>query len=118
MIAIGYQKIFRAGEVSGNEGTLTNILSIHQRKTPHGKILDSFLLDAFKTAFQMRHLTHRWTQSCLFFLNSGQPLTIFKKWKTRPHPCVCIYIFSSIFLDTKWKLKHGLIMIYHYIWLA
>ena len=53
------QEIFRAGEVSQNEGTSINILSTaHERNVSQENILDFCLLDALKTAFQMRHLTH------------------------------------------------------------
>ena len=58
------QEFFRAGEVFWNEGTLINILSTTRwRKAPQGKISEFYLLEALKTAFQMRHLTHRCTQS-------------------------------------------------------
>ena len=64
------QAFFRADEFSWKEGTLINILSKrHQTEVLQGKYLEFFLQDAFKTAFQMRHLTHRWTQSLYFFRN-------------------------------------------------
>ena len=51
---------------------MINILSAaHQRKASQGKVLDFFLLDALKTAFQMRHLTHRWAQSGYLFQKPG-----------------------------------------------
>ena len=75
-------EFLKAGEVSWNEGTSINISSsTHQRKTKgrpkedqrktkgrpkedqrktlNGKVLEFFLPDAFKTAFQMRYLNHR-----------------------------------------------------------
>ena len=56
----------------------------HQRKAPKGKILKFFLLDAFKSAFQVRHSTHRWTQSGGFSLKPGH--FFLKKGHPRPHP--------------------------------
>ena len=74
------QGLFRAGEVSWNEGTSINILSsTYQRKTLKGKLLEFFLLHTFKTAFQMGHLNHRWTQSGYFFLKQGYFFSIFNK---------------------------------------
>ena len=37
----------------------------------------AFFLDALKTKFQMRHLTHGWTQSGYVFLKSGNFVLIF-----------------------------------------
>ena len=69
------QAFFRAGEFSWKEGTLINILSKrHQTKVLQGKYLEFFLQDAFKTTFQMRHLTHKWTQSLYFFPNIREKL--------------------------------------------
>ena len=51
------QEFFRVDEVSWNKSTTINILSTtHQKKVPQENILD-----ALKIAFQMRHLTDRWT---------------------------------------------------------
>ena len=48
------------GEVSWNKGTQINISSTtHERKALQRKMLEIFLLDTFKTAFQMKNLTHR-----------------------------------------------------------
>lgn len=72
----------RADKISWNEGALTNILSTtpaHQFKSPKGNILDFSLLDALKTAFLMKYLTHRSTQSGYFFLKLRKFFSIFKK---------------------------------------
>ena len=54
------QEFFRAGKASWNEGTSINILPIkHQRKAPQGEIWSFFLLDALKTAFQVRKLSEK-----------------------------------------------------------
>ena len=59
-------------------GTSINILSTtHQRKAQQGKMSEFFLRDTLKIAFQMRHITHRWTQSGYFFLKSGHFFSIF-----------------------------------------
>ena len=74
---------------SWNEGTSINISSTtHQRKTPQEKILEFFLLDSLKTVFQMRHSTHRWTQSLIrvFFPKLRVLFFNFKKGQARPHP--------------------------------
>ena len=52
--------IFRASEVYWTVGTAINILSTtHQRNVWQRKMLELFILDAIKTAFQMRQSTHR-----------------------------------------------------------
>ena len=74
------QEFLRAGEFSRNEGTSINSLSTtHQRRAPQGKILEFFHLDALKTAFQVRHLTHRWIQSEYFFIKIKVLLFDFQK---------------------------------------
>ena len=42
-------------------------------------MLEFYLLNAFKVAFQMRNLTHRWTQSGCSFPKIRVFLSIFKK---------------------------------------
>ena len=81
------QEFFRAGEVFQNKGTSINFLSTTQeRKTQQGKISDIFFLDALKTAFQIRNLTHRRTQLEHFFPKSGHFSLNFKKGQGRPPP--------------------------------
>ena len=53
--------------------------------------LEFFLINALKIEFQMRHLTHRWTQSGYFFLKSGQFRLILKKGQARPRSGSLIY---------------------------
>ena len=58
------QEFFRAREVSWRKGTSINISSTtNGRKAKQGKTSEFFLLDPPKTSFQMKNLTHRWTQS-------------------------------------------------------
>ena len=81
---------FLVSKVSWNESTSVNILSAtHQRKVPQGNILEFFLLDALKTAFQMRHVIHRWKQSGYFYPKIKAPFFNFQKTagKTLP-PCL------------------------------
>lgn len=47
-----------------------------------------FFLDALKTAFQIRHLTHRWTQGN-FFLKSGHFFWFSNKGNQFPRP-LCV----------------------------
>ena len=56
-----------------------------------GKFLSFFLVDAIKTAFQMRHLTHRWTQSGYFALKSGLFFD-FKKRAGKASPLLAPFI--------------------------
>ena len=66
------QKLFKASQVSWNQDTPINILSkTHERKVTLGKILEFFLLDTVKTAFQMKTLSQRWTQLEPFFPKLG-----------------------------------------------
>ena len=72
--------IFQGREVFRNKGTSTNISSTtHEKKASQGKTLEFILLDSLKTAFQMRKLTHRWTQAGRVFPKSGQYFPILKK---------------------------------------
>ena len=78
------QEFLRATEVSWNEGTSINILpTTHQKE--QGKILEFFLLDALKTEFQMRPLTHRWTQLEYFSPKVRALFSIFKIVQARLH---------------------------------
>ena len=82
------QEFFRALEVSWNEGTLINIF---------------FLLDVLNITFQIRHLTHRWTQSGYFPFSpkSGHFFRFLKSaGKTlppspAPYARFCIYILHK-----------------------
>ena len=57
------QEFFRAREVSWRKGTSINISSTtNGRKAKQGKTSEFFLLDPPKTSFQLKNLTHRWTQ--------------------------------------------------------
>ena len=53
------------------------LYTIHWRKGNQKKILEFFIRGAPNTAFQIRHLTHRWTLLCYFLLNSGHFFSIF-----------------------------------------
>ena len=55
------------------------------KKGTASKNFGVFLPDVLKTAFQMRHLTYRWTQSAPFFPKSGHFLFRFSKKGTRGH---------------------------------
>lgn len=70
-----------------------------------------FLLDAFKIAFEMKHLTYRWVQSGYFFLKSKHFYSIFKEGQIRP-PSSCVQgwivtfpavIFFYIFFRSRWS---------------
>ena len=88
------QEFFRAGEVSWNEGTSINVsCEAHKRKALQRKIFVFFLQDALKITFQLRILTHGYTQtgqifpkSGHFFAKSGLFFSIFKKRLGRPPP--------------------------------
>ena len=57
------------------------------KKMSAGKILELFLLDTFKTAFQMRNLTHRCTESGSFFKNQSIFFNLQKRaGETSPSP--------------------------------
>ena len=58
---------------------------INQDKTPIAISL-GVKVDAFKAAFQMKHLTHRCMQSGYFFLNSGKPFLNFQKITDKASP--------------------------------
>ena len=105
------QKFFWAGEVSLNKGTSINIsFTTHERKTPYEKISEFFLQDTFKTAFQMRNWTHRWTQSVHFSPPKIRALYFnFQKraGETSPHPCrwlhpwrLLLIFYKTIYLFT------------------
>ena len=49
------------------------------KKTLLGNILEFYLLDTLKAAFQTKNLTHRWTQSGYFFLKWGYVFLFSKK---------------------------------------
>ena len=89
------QELFRAGKVSWNQDTSINILSLrYRRENLKGELFEFLFLDAFETAFSMRYLNHRWTQSGYFFLKQGHFFSIFSKGQARPrppHPSLPIY---------------------------
>ena len=69
------QEFFRTRDISWNEGTsINNLLTTNQReasKNNKKKNLKCFLLNALKTAFHMRYLTYRYTQSGYLFPKPG-----------------------------------------------
>ena len=56
-----------------------------------------FLLDDFKTTFQIRHLTHRWEQSGYFFLKPGNLFFL---------ECLIMQFFSSLTSDLRDTTPH------------
>ena len=67
-------------------------------KAPRGIFWIFSLLDALKTAFLMKYLTHRSTQSGYFFLKLRKFFSIFKKWQAKPrYPR-----YTSLCLRLKW----------------
>ena len=98
------QEFLRAGEFSRNEGTSINSLSTtHQRRAPQGKILEFFHLDALKTAFQVRHLTHRWIQSEYFLLKLRYYYSIFKKRQLSP--CLTCPLYLRLCSDISFNMS-------------
>ena len=83
-------RIFQGRQDLWNKDILINILS-----TTHalqGKFMVFFLLDDFKTTFQIRHLTHRWEQSGYFFLKPGNLFFL---------ECLIMQFFSSLTSDLR-----------------
>ena len=82
------QEFFRADEVPWNGSTSINILSTTIKKNPRRETFWSFfLLDVLKTAYQIRHVTHRWTQSRYFFPKSGDLFSNFQKIAPDDNSC-------------------------------
>lgn len=59
------------------------------------------ILDALKTAFQARHLTHRWIPTVYFFPKLGYLFSFFRKGQARP--CVSPRLGKTICKYEYWK---------------